>query len=216
MKPSNSIREARERMGISQEILAERMGVSRQAVSKWEVGAAAPTPENLQRLSQILGEPVCPESSPAKRSGRWKPWYLICAALLLTALAAGVLFLRKPQETAPSISAVAFFDLDGTPLRPSLGDGWYRFTPGSQILMAVSYQDSADTPVFAVSLFLTPSGTETYDERKQLAVQAVEQNGGIALFLLNVPTQWMDHLDITLECAGGQTVMETLNVTTES
>ena len=40
--------------------------------------------------------------------------------------------------------------------------------------MAISYQDGTDAEVCALSLFLTPSGTETFNERQQLAVQAVD------------------------------------------
>ena len=36
MDMSKAIREGRDRLGMSQEALAERLGVSRQAVSKWE------------------------------------------------------------------------------------------------------------------------------------------------------------------------------------
>ena len=45
----------RKRQGLSQEALAERLGVSRQAVSRWETGTARPDAENLARLSQALG-----------------------------------------------------------------------------------------------------------------------------------------------------------------
>lgn len=38
MDMSKAIREGRDRLGMSQEALAERLGVSRQAVSKWESG----------------------------------------------------------------------------------------------------------------------------------------------------------------------------------
>lgn len=37
----------RRQKGVSQEALAERMGVSRQAVSKWESGLANPDINNL-------------------------------------------------------------------------------------------------------------------------------------------------------------------------
>ena len=48
------IRRARENRGISQEKLAEYVGVSRQAVSKWEKDLAVPTPDNISRLEQAL------------------------------------------------------------------------------------------------------------------------------------------------------------------
>ena len=40
MDMSKAIREGRDRLGMSQEALAERLGVSRQAVSKWEMGTS--------------------------------------------------------------------------------------------------------------------------------------------------------------------------------
>ena len=42
MTLSEKIQACRKRAGLSQEQLAERLGVSRQAVSKWETGEAAP------------------------------------------------------------------------------------------------------------------------------------------------------------------------------
>lgn len=41
--------------GLSQETLAERVGVSRQAIGKWENGAALPGLDNLQALAAALG-----------------------------------------------------------------------------------------------------------------------------------------------------------------
>lgn len=45
----------RKKKGLTQSELAEHMKVSRQAVSRWEVGAAAPTTENLKSLSELYG-----------------------------------------------------------------------------------------------------------------------------------------------------------------
>ena len=49
------IQEARKAAGLSQESLGERLGVSRQAVSKWESGASVPDLENLIAMSRIFG-----------------------------------------------------------------------------------------------------------------------------------------------------------------
>ena len=40
--------------GISQDTLAQQLGVSRQAVSKWELGTAMPETENIIKISQIF------------------------------------------------------------------------------------------------------------------------------------------------------------------
>ncbi len=49
------VKEARKRAGLSQEQLAEKMGVSRSAVAKWETGNGIPDIDNLKILSRLLG-----------------------------------------------------------------------------------------------------------------------------------------------------------------
>ena len=53
------IMQLRKRLGLTQEQLAERVGVSAQAVSKWETGAADPSTANLLALAKLYG--VSPE-----------------------------------------------------------------------------------------------------------------------------------------------------------
>ena len=49
------IQEYRLRLELSQEALGERLGVSRQAVSKWEADAAVPDTDKLIALSKLFG-----------------------------------------------------------------------------------------------------------------------------------------------------------------
>ena len=77
MKLPEKILYCRKRAGLSQEALAERLGVSRQAVSKWETGEALPETGKLAALAAELGVSVDwllseaePEESQA-RSGDW-------------------------------------------------------------------------------------------------------------------------------------------------
>ena len=49
------IQRERTRLGLSQEKLAEQVGVSRQAVSKWELGDAVPDTDKLVPLARTLG-----------------------------------------------------------------------------------------------------------------------------------------------------------------
>lgn len=49
------IQTKRAQRGLSQEQLAEQVGVSRQAVSKWEVGDAIPDTDKLVPLARALG-----------------------------------------------------------------------------------------------------------------------------------------------------------------
>jgi transcriptional regulator with XRE-family HTH domain len=51
---SENLKSARKKKGLSQEQLAELMGVSRQAVSKWESDDGYPETEKLIQLSEML------------------------------------------------------------------------------------------------------------------------------------------------------------------
>ena len=45
----------RQQSGMTQEYVAEALNVSRQAVSKWETGAAEPSTSNLLALAKLYG-----------------------------------------------------------------------------------------------------------------------------------------------------------------
>lgn len=49
------LRSHRERCKMTQELVAEKIGVSRQAVSKWEQGKAEPSTTNLVKLARLYG-----------------------------------------------------------------------------------------------------------------------------------------------------------------
>lgn len=51
----NKLYELRKKSGLSQEAFAEKLGVSRQAVSKWECGASLPDTDNLITISNLYG-----------------------------------------------------------------------------------------------------------------------------------------------------------------
>lgn len=53
-----NVQRLRRAAGLSQEELAERLGVTRQAVSKWERDSAYPEMEKLARMSQLFGVTV--------------------------------------------------------------------------------------------------------------------------------------------------------------
>ena len=51
----NIIKQLRKAMGITQSQLAEKMGVERSAVAKWEAGVANPSTAKLPALAEALG-----------------------------------------------------------------------------------------------------------------------------------------------------------------
>ena len=54
MELGNKIYEHRKKLGLSQEQLAEKIGVSRQTISKWELGETSPDIKQAHMLSQIF------------------------------------------------------------------------------------------------------------------------------------------------------------------
>ena len=78
------IQQYRTELGLSQEGLGEKLGVSRQAVSKWEADGAVPDTDKLIALSKLFGvtlnellqveAPEQKEETPAKKRD-WK-WSL--------------------------------------------------------------------------------------------------------------------------------------------
>jgi transcriptional regulator with XRE-family HTH domain len=55
MEFNNKLYELRKQKGLSQEELANRLNVSRQTVSKWEVGESTPDMEKLVAMSDLFG-----------------------------------------------------------------------------------------------------------------------------------------------------------------
>ena len=105
------IQEHRLRLGLSQAGLGEKLGVSRQAVSRWEADGAVPDTDKLIALSKLFGltlnellqveNPPEQESDPVeepaekRRPVRWK-LLLLAAVCFLAGLAVG----RAPDIAA--------------------------------------------------------------------------------------------------------------------
>lgn len=58
MKLGEKIQQLRKSNGMSQEQLAEKILISRQAISKWELGESIPDADNLLQLSKLFGVSV--------------------------------------------------------------------------------------------------------------------------------------------------------------
>ncbi|MBQ6169035.1 helix-turn-helix transcriptional regulator [Ruminococcus sp.] len=77
MEFNNKLYELRKQKGFSQEELANRLNVSRQTVSKWEVGDSTPDMEKLIAISDLFGISLdelvldkAPEPAPAPQSAK--------------------------------------------------------------------------------------------------------------------------------------------------
>ena len=93
MKLEEQLVSLRKAKGLSQMKLAEMMNVSRQAISRWEVGAAVPSTDNLKFLGRLYDvpleyllhddapEPVHQETEKNSNTGK-KRLILILAAIM--------------------------------------------------------------------------------------------------------------------------------------
>lgn len=108
--------------GMSQEQLAERIGVSRQTISKWETGQSTPDLEKLTALAECFGvtldalagraepaqtPPETPPEVPTRRKARLLAGISLCTlglVCLIVSVAASLLF---PQAMAPIAGSVA-------------------------------------------------------------------------------------------------------------
>ena len=118
MKLGETISRLRAENGLSQEALAQRLGVSRQSVSKWETGASVPDLEKLMGLSELFGvsldqlvqgreaaggpapttEPVPAAATLPDRNGRkLAGLVLLCTGIVLAVLV--LLQKRNPSST---------------------------------------------------------------------------------------------------------------------
>ena len=95
MSLGENIRRRREALKLSQEVVAERLGVSRQAVSKWETGRSEPTAANLVELTKLLetdlselveGPKDAPKEAAEPPADRKKPNQILRTNLTLWAI----------------------------------------------------------------------------------------------------------------------------------
>ena len=212
MDMGKAIREGRERFGMSQEALAERLSVSRQAVSKWEMGTSVPSPENRRALSEILGADlqVETEAVPSVPLRRWKRLTLAAGLLCLALLAALGWILYSAHQDGwppedPQITGVYFYDAAGQDITKSDFD-WYLFPPDSTVTVAVTFQDGREHTVDQVVLFLYPTGTGIAEKRQQVGVRRIRDGQTFALFRWEIPASLYSHFEVQLECGDGQTV----------
>jgi len=112
------IKQRREELGLSQEELAERLNVSRQSVSKWETGLAAPSRRNMEDLARALGFELRPElvteeelaaAEDASVRQNARAWKIAAAVLAICACVFGGLWLSERAKPAaePIDGAVA-------------------------------------------------------------------------------------------------------------
>ena len=115
------IQELRKGLRLSQEELGERMGVSRQAISKWEGDQAIPELDKLIALSKLFGltvgqllgvEQPAPAPAPPQRAPRWQKFLLagMGAALVILAVMTGILWSQFQVLTRQTVLSEDYID----------------------------------------------------------------------------------------------------------
>lgn len=113
----------RRKNGLSQEQLAEKLGVSRQAVSKWESGQSIPELDKLQALSQyfqitidqLLQDTPEPAPPPVPDTPHPSGWIGVFLCLLggVGLMLFGLLTLLRPSS-AQELNASSAITLNGS------------------------------------------------------------------------------------------------------
>ena len=117
MEFNNRLYELRKQKGLSQEELANRLNVTRQTVSKWEVGDSTPDMEKLVALSAlfnvsmdelVMGKEAVTQDNPSKTDSDEKN-VLIKKVLKVISIFAGIIL------AIDVISMIVYFAVYGVP-----------------------------------------------------------------------------------------------------
>lgn len=141
MNLNEKLVELRKAKGLTQRELAGMLNVTRQAISRWEVGTAAPSLDNLAFLSRLYGVPLddfiqdgnmeteepsnVPASPDPVPANTGRPHVPLALSLLLAVLILGVgilIGLNLPREKSPGLDSNIRVDVSG-PV------GWLERTP---------------------------------------------------------------------------------------
>lgn len=192
MALSKEIRRAREEKHLSQEDLAEKLGVSRQAVSKWENGTALPQGINREMLDGILELKTAQETEETdgltengKKSVTGRIGWGVAGVMIVAALVLGVMLtsLTRKQtdnaadpasESSPALKTVQFYDKD-----KNIVDAealWYNAARIDIILLRWEGGTPANVRVFRV-----PAGSETMEQMELLLTKSIPDGEEFAL-----------------------------------
>lgn len=137
----------RSRLGLSQEGLGDKLGVSRQAVSKWEADGAVPDTDKLIALSKLFGitlNQLLQVEEPAKGERPKRRSLKIAAGLLAAAvaIAGGVGIWRLTAQVAALTEQVAALEAASEELDPkAMVAGWeFNVLDWNEAGMAVRFQ----------------------------------------------------------------------------
>lgn len=116
MSIGTNLKRLREINGFSQELIAEKIDVSRQAVSKWENDISSPSTDNLIKLSNLFGVDIdvltkgnVVSKKNEKEIFKENKFYILGAVLSLLAFIVGMTY----GETLPILMVVGIVGMMG-------------------------------------------------------------------------------------------------------
>ena len=128
MELSQKLKELRKKQGLTQLELAERLFVSRQAISGWEAGTSRPSTENLQSLSRLFNIPLetllddSAEAEPAaaqeklpaedKGQGKARRYKAIVLVIVLLAILLTTAVLAHRRTAQEKMGAMTFSEME--------------------------------------------------------------------------------------------------------
>ena len=124
---SERIYKFRRKSGLSQEQLAEKIGVSRQAISKWESGTSTPELEKLLALSDCFSitldelvkdetaseAPLKSRENKASKVAEMKVGIGLCLIGAICLILSGVMMVTSPSAT-DKLNAASTITLNGS------------------------------------------------------------------------------------------------------
>lgn len=203
MTLGEQIRQARENKNLSQEELASQLGVSRQAVSKWENDSSVPQGINREMLSKLLELEISLTEGalPGKRSiAMWLGWVLAAILFLMLCICVGIgiqlLAFQDGPDDQLDISTSEQWNIEDSSITPTVknvrfydsnqnivGDValWYNAAEIDSILI----QWEGGTPG-NIKVFYTPSGTEMMEQTELLMTKSILDGDTVALLSADV------------------------------
>lgn len=242
MTLGEQIRQARENKNLSQEELAAQLGVSRQAVSKWENDSSIPQGINREMLSQTLGlELAVSEMAevPVKKRGigMWLGWVLAAILFLMLCVTVGIglSFLSFQDSTFQDSTLDVHNDINTS--EEWMVDDQLTDAPATPTLKSIQFYDSHQNIVEAeagwynaagiesilvqwegntpnnIKIFCTPTGTETEEYTELLLTKSVLDGNSAALLSADVLVEGiMGHVYFELDYGNTVIVSEIYNI----
>lgn len=205
MSIAEQIKQKREELNMTQEELAERLDISRQAVSKWESGISEPTGKNRAALAEILGLSDADIKAKTERKGMLiAGWAAAIVLLILSAVLIATGDLGKTE--AEKAMEVCFFDKDMNSVAAEAN--WYNTADILGILI-----DCEGVWPDEIRMLFTPSGTETIEQTRLMATKCPREQSSV---LLSADILWekslMGHLYFELHYGKEVVTSELYNV----